>query len=104
MSGARMNRKRDSTPSKAALARRPALILLALLAILAVNVGAAFAPLAGFQFAVNLVLAGAGVALIGLFFMDLDRETPLNRLFAAAGIAWLAIFLLLIFSDYATRI
>jgi len=91
-------------PGFVRLARRPLAILAALLLIFAANVAIAFLPLAGFNFAINIALAGVGVVLIGVFFMDLDREEPLNRLFAAMGFAWLAILLMLMFGDYLTRV
>lgn len=93
----------DPPPRASELIGPPALILVYLLVILAINVAAAFAPLGGFKFSVNLALAGISVVLIGLFFMDLKQETPLNRLFAATGLAWLVILFMLIFSDYLTR-
>lgn len=100
----RRHRARDEAPSIASLAWRPALILLVLLVLLGANVGIAFLGLGGYGFTANLVLAAASVALIGIVFMELDRDGALNRLFAAAGFVWLAIFAMLAFADYLTRV
>lgn len=98
-----MSDKTDDTPSILELAKRPALVLVVLLVILAGNVGLAFVPLGGFEFTANLVLAAVSVSLIGFFFMELDKETGLNRLFSATGFAWLIILFMLLFADYFTR-
>lgn len=102
--GRRKSRRTGTAPSIGEIIRRPALILVLLLVVLAGNVALAFAPLSGLQFSGNLMLAAVSVILIGLFFMELARETALNRLFAAAGFAWLVIFFMLLFADYMTRI
>lgn len=101
-------RQRDrgaaSAPGVGSLVRAPALALVALLAILAANVATAYWHIGGYQFALNVVLALVSVVLIGIFFMELRKEGPLNRLCAAAGFAWLVIFLVLTFGDYVTRV
>jgi cytochrome c oxidase subunit 4 len=94
----------ESAPSIGSIVRRPALILLLLLVVLAGNTGLAFLSLGGWQFTGNILLAAASVVLIGFVFMELDRESALSRLFAAAGFAWLVIFAMLTFADYMTRI
>lgn len=94
----------ERTPSVWSIVRRPALILLLLFVLLAGNVLLAFLSLGGWQFTGNILIAAASVVLIGLVFMELDRESALNRLFAAAGFAWLVIFAMLTFADYMTRI
>ena len=42
-------------------------------------------------------------ALIVFVFMEVRYEKALVRVFAGAGVVWLALFYLLIFSDYLTR-
>ncbi len=91
------------TPSIGSLVRAPALALLALLAILAGNVATAYWHAGGYELSLNLLMALASVVVIGIFFMELRKEGPLNRLCAAAGLMWLIIFLMLTFGDYATR-
>ena len=101
-------RQRDTAsrqaPSIRSLIRAPGLALVALLAILAANVATAYWHIGGYQFSLNVILALASVVLIGFFFMELRKEGPLNRLCAAAGFTWLALFLMLTFGDYVTRV
>ena len=78
-------------------------ILLTEFVLLGMSFVAAFAPLNGYNTAVNIVIA-ALMALIGLlFFMGLLRENTLLRLAAAGGGFWLIIMFVLTFSDYFTR-
>ncbi len=71
--------------------------------LLAISFAAAFAPLNGFNTAVNVFIAVI-MALIGLlFFMGLVRESTLLRLSAAGGVFWLIIMFVLTFADYFTR-
>jgi cytochrome c oxidase subunit 4 len=98
------SRKSEHAPSVGSIVWRPALILLLLLVVLAGNTGLAFLSLGGWQFTGNILLAAASVVLIGFVFMELDRESALSRLFAAAGFAWLVIFAMLTFADYMTRV
>ena len=78
-------------------------ILLAEFALLSISFWAAFAPLNGYNTAVNVFIAGL-MALIGLLlFMDLLREKILLRLAALGGAFWLIIMFVLTFSDYLTR-
>lgn len=93
-----------AAPTRRTVMKGPALTLVGLLAILAVNVAAAFLDLGGLSLVFNVVLALASVAIIGLFFMHLNREPSLNRLAASAGFLWLVLFFMLIFGDYFTRI
>ncbi len=91
-------------PDIISVMRVPALALTALLAILALNVAAAYWNIGGYQFAFNVAFAVISVALIALFFMELRRRAALYRLCAMAGLIWLVLFLLLTFGDYTTRI
>ena len=78
-------------------------ILVAEFVLLAISFGAAFAPLNGYNTAVNVLIAVI-MALIGLlFFMGLVRESTLLRLAAAGGVFWLIIMFVLTFADYFTR-
>ncbi len=78
-------------------------ILLAEFVLLGISFWAAFAPLNGYNTAVNVFIA-ALMALIGLlFFMGLVRENTLLRLAGAGGVFWLTIMFLLTFTDYLTR-
>ena len=50
-----------------------------------------------------MLISGAKGLLIALFFMEVRYSRPIVWLFAAAGMIWFTIMLLLIFSDYSTR-
>ena len=78
-------------------------ILLAEFVLLAISFGAAFAPMNGYNIAVNVLIA-AFMGMLGLlFFMGLVRESTLVRLAASGGVFWLIIMFALTFSDYFTR-
>ena len=85
--------------------RTYALVLAALLALTAITVAAA-----GIHFgspAVNVVVA-LGIAsvkatLVALFFMHLLHDKPMNALIFTAGLATLAILLILCLIDVETR-
>jgi len=78
-------------------------ITAALMALLALTVGAAFVELGPFNIVVAMLISIAKASLILLFFMHLRWAQPLLWVFAGAGFFWLAILILLAMSDYATR-
>jgi caa(3)-type oxidase subunit IV len=95
----------SQAPSVGSVIRRPAWVLLLLLVVLAINIGAAFLPIPIFaKTAFNLLMAALTVAFIAFIFMELGRKGATMRLFASAGLIWLAILFLLIFSDYGVRL
>jgi cytochrome c oxidase subunit 4 len=63
----------------------------------------AFVPLGSANLPISLVIAAAKASLVGLFFMRLRKDSPLNRLASCIGPAWIVIMFLLMFADYATR-
>lgn len=75
----------------------------ALLALLALTVAAAFAPLGAAKTAIGYAIATAKAALILWFFIEMRREDGLVRLAAAAGFVWMLILLTLTAADYLTR-
>ena len=75
----------------------------ALLALLAISALTVLLPPAPWKTAVGLAIAGVKIALIGVFFMRLNRSKGLVRVFAAAGLFWLAIMATLGSADYLTR-
>jgi cytochrome c oxidase subunit 4 len=81
----------------------PALIWLALLALLGVTVGAAFVPLGVGNGLISSSVAAIKVALIMVFFMKLKSSSPLLRLASLAGLFWLMFLFSLTASDYLTR-
>ncbi len=75
----------------------------ALLAFLALTVGAAYLHLGPFNTVVAMLISVAKATLIALFFMHLRYSKPLTWIVAGAGVFWLGIMLVLALSDYLTR-
>lgn len=84
-------------------ARPLILTWLALMALLALTAASAFLPLGWGNLAVNLVIAGAKAALIGLVFMRLAGGAVLLRLVVGVVALWLAILFALSLADYLSR-
>ena len=76
---------------------------LGLLALLALTLGMAFAPLGKGNIAVALSIGAAKGLIVVFVFMELARGHPLKLIFAGAGLFWLMILFGLSFTDYATR-
>ena len=51
----------------------------------------------------GFAIAALKAALVAWFYMDLRAATPLTRLFAIAGLYWLAILFALTLADVLTR-
>lgn len=81
----------------------PALVWLGLLAMLALNVGVALAPLGRVKTPVNLLLAVVQASLMFVVFMRLNRASALVKVTAAAGLVWLSFLFLIGSADYFTR-
>lgn len=75
----------------------------ALLILLVLTVAAALVPLGGYNHAASMLIAVLKAALVVVFFMHLRWSSPIMRLFACAGLVWLAILMALTLSDYLTR-
>ena len=75
----------------------------ALLAFLALTIGAAYINLGPFNTIVAMCISAAKAALIILFFMHMRYSKPLMWVFAGAGVFWLGIMLVLAMSDYVSR-
>lgn len=83
--------------------RTPLLTVLALLALLAVNVTlGATLPFAQ-VWIVELLVVAVMVALILLVSMEVIHEPPLIRLFSALGFFWVAILMGMTLTDYLAR-
>jgi cytochrome c oxidase subunit 4 len=93
----------DAGRSTVRLWRKPSLIWLALLLLLALSVGSAYIPLGVGNGLINYGVATAKAALVVIFFMHLDRARALVRLAALAGVFWLLFLFSLSFGDYLTR-
>jgi cytochrome c oxidase subunit IV len=78
-------------------------IFLALMALTALTVGAAFVNLGPFNTVVALVIACTKMMLVVLFFMHVRYSSRLTWAVVGAGFFWLGLLLLLTLSDYVTR-
>lgn len=79
-------------------------VLAALLVLTASTVALAYVDLGAVgHVLVALAIAGAKAGLVMAFFMHLGHEGRLQRLFAGAGVSWLAFLVLLVIIDTATR-
>jgi cytochrome c oxidase subunit 4 len=75
----------------------------ALLALLAVTVGASFILAGPASLVTSLAIALTKAVLIFWFYMHLREEIGLVRLIAIGAGVWLAIAFILMFADYVTR-
>ena len=79
-------------------------VFVALLALTAMTTGVAFIDLGGIgNVAVALTIAVIKAVLVALYFMHLRYSSRLTMVFAAAGIFWLGIMIVLTLSDYLSR-
>lgn len=86
-------------------ARTPALALLGLLALLAINIGLAYAPISQqLRLPLKLTICFGMTFTLMVSCMHLHRATGLLRLAAATGFGWLAIMIGLTLVDYFTRV
>lgn len=75
----------------------------ALLALVAVNLAVAYAPLGTANPAIALAIAAAQALIVALALMKLWRAIPMSRIFAIVGLFWLLLLFGLSLTDYATR-
>lgn len=79
-------------------------VFTALLALTALTTGVAFIDLGGIgNVAVALTIAVIKAVLVALYFMHLRYSSRLTMVFAAAGIFWLGVMIVLTLSDYLSR-
>jgi cytochrome c oxidase subunit 4 len=83
--------------------RTPFLTMLALLALLAVNVLLGIFFITGYAWIVEVLVATTMVATVITVAMEAHKEPPIIRLFAGLGFFWVAILFALTMVDYATR-
>ncbi len=83
--------------------REAILTYAALMALLAITVASTFVPMGLGNSLVNLAVAGAKAALIGIVFMHLRRSNILISLTVAALGFWLLILFGVTLVDYFTR-
>ena len=78
-------------------------IYLALLALTAVTVGAAYLDLSFFNTPIALTIASAKALLVMLFFMDLRHSPRLTWVFIGTGILWLVLLVSGTIADVVSR-
>jgi cytochrome c oxidase subunit 4 len=83
--------------------RKLLLTWLALLALLALEIGASLLPLQRSDRPLILIPALAMVGVVAMIFMQVGRGPIIVRLFAATGVLWLVILLALGSLDPLTR-
>jgi cytochrome c oxidase subunit 4 len=74
-----------------------------LLALLALTIGASFAPLGQALPFVSYGIAIAKTAIVAWIFMELRVRDGLQRIALLVGFAWLAVLFLLLFAEILTR-
>jgi len=79
-------------------------VFLARMVLTAATVWAAFHSWGPWNDVVAMGIAAVKASLVVLIFMHVRYSTRLTWLVVLAGILWLGIFFLLIFSDYLTRV
>jgi len=75
----------------------------ALLALTITTVAVSKVDLGEFNVIAALTIAVVKGSLVVWFFMDLRRSASLTKLFAGAGLFWLAIMLTFLLCDYGSR-
>ena len=83
--------------------KTPLFTLIALLAMLGVNVLLGSFFIAGRVWIVEVFIAVAMVATVMFFAMEIWKEPPIVRLFSGIGFFWVAILFALTMMDYANR-
>ena len=99
---ARIKRSHRSGPEPPSL-RGNLLVLAALLILLGLSAGSALIPMGAFNEVANLGIAVVKALLVLTFFMRLKSDSPLLRLVAGAGFAWLALLITLSLADLLSR-
>ena len=75
----------------------------ALMGLMALNAGLAYAPLGVDHLALSLAIAVVQASIVLVFFMRLRSAGGLVRLAAIAGVLWLGVLMVLTFADILTR-
>jgi cytochrome c oxidase subunit 4 len=75
----------------------------ALLALLALTIVLALAPLGPLRLVAALVIAAAKAGLIGWFYMDLRKADGVTRLASVVGVIFITILILMASLDFALR-
>lgn len=94
----------DSTSNASHASTRPYwMTAIALFVLLSLSIVTALVNLGGATTVVALGIAAVKVSLVATFFMHLKSRGGTMRIFAAAGMFWIAILIGLTLMDYAAR-
>lgn len=93
----------DETNRRREIWMRPLLTWAALCILLALTCTLAYVPIGRSNLLISLVIAALKAMLVGVVFMRLFENNPVNRLAAMAGPVWVFVMFLLMFADYFTR-
>jgi cytochrome c oxidase subunit 4 len=83
--------------------RNHVLTLVSLLILTAITVGASYINFGAGNVVIALVIATIKASIVGLFFMHLLHDKPVNAVIAVAGFVFLGIFLMFDFIDVGSR-
>jgi cytochrome c oxidase subunit 4 len=78
-------------------------VFCSLLALTITTVAVSKIELGEYNFVVAMTIAVIKGTLVAMFFMDVRRASSMTKLFAGAGLFWLAILLVFLLSDYLSR-
>lgn len=83
--------------------RNHVLTLVSLLILTAITVGASYIQFGSGNIVIALTIATIKASIVGLFFMHLLHDKPVNAVIAVAGFVFLGIFLMFDFIDVDSR-
>lgn len=98
-----MNSHTPHTGPRPPSVRGNLLVLAALFGLLALTAGSALVPMGAFNTVCNIGIAIAKALLVMLFYMRLKTDSPLLRIVAFSGFAWLALLIAMSVADVMTR-
>jgi cytochrome c oxidase subunit 4 len=78
-------------------------VFVALIALVALTIGAAFLDFGPFSLPIALTIASIKALLILLYFMHVRYSSHVSWVYAGAGFFWLIILIVLTLSDYLSR-
>lgn len=94
----------DRNKAYLSAAKVPALALLGLLVLLAINIVCAWLPLGRVRPIINIAVCVAMALTLMTFWMHLRRSGALLRVVAAAGFVWLCILIGISLTDFLARV
>jgi cytochrome c oxidase subunit 4 len=98
-----MSTHTEHAVSPQAEARKYLITLVALLILTAITVGASYINFGSGNIVIALTIATIKASIVGLIFMHLLHDKPVNAIIAVAGFVFLGIFLMFDFLDVDSR-